>query len=132
MVDGEWRSAKCDASARVIFKLDPADPVNVAAGALGPWVTHDLITVQVEGEGEGDGPMQLPNIPCSEIKVTAHASNTHPVYFGDADVNSTDVPPWNAREGELLTRTTNANEHYVVAAAGHTGQKLHLQTRSAT
>ena len=126
MIDGEWRSAKCDDQARVVCKLDPGDAVSAAAAPLGPWVTQDLITVGVEG---GAGPTQLPDIDCSEIKVIAHVDNVHPIYFGDADVNSTDVPPWNKREGELLPRLTNANECFVVAAAGHTGQKLHLQTR---
>lgn len=126
MIDQEWRSAKCDAQARVICKLDPSDAVSAAAEPLGPWITHDVITVDVEG---GAGPTQLPDIECSEIKVVAHADNTQPIYFGDADVNSTDIPGMLKREGEIMTRMTNANECFVVAAAGHTDQKLHLQTR---
>jgi len=93
--------------------------------ALGPWVTQSVIVVGVEPGGV----TQLPDIACTELKVVAHASNTQPIYFGDASVNSTDVPGMLKREGELMPRMTNANECYVVAAAGHTGQQLHLQTR---
>ena len=103
----------------------PSSAIPTMPKTLGPWVTQSLITVGTEPSD----PTQLPDVACSEIKVIAHTDNAHPIYFGDELVNSADVAPWLAREGELLPGLSNANQCYVVAAAGHTGQKLHLQTR---
>lgn len=106
-------------------KLQSESASDSLSTALGAWVTQDVITVGTEP----DDPTQLPNVECSEIKVVAHSGNTQPIYFGDADVNSTDIPGMLKREGEIVPRVTNANEFFVIAATGHTGQKLHLQTR---
>ena len=125
MIDEEWRSAKCDAQARIIFKLDPDDPVNVAAGELGGWTDHAIVTVPAE-------PLeatQLPSVACSEIKLIADRGNTQPIYIGGSAVSSANSQDMEKREVEIVTRVSNANEIYVVAAATHTGQKLRYQTR---
>ncbi len=105
--------------------VDILDEVRLLSAPLGMWKTSTLITVGVEPSGL----TQLPDIPCSEMLVIAHADNTHPIYFGDADIDSVNTPGWLKREGALIPRMTNADQGFVVAAAGHTGQKLHLQTR---
>lgn len=92
---------------------------------LGMWVTRAVIDVGVEP----DGRTQLPDFACSQVRVIAHAANAHPIYIGDATVSSTNVCPTTAKNGEQIDRMSNADEVYVVAAAGHTGQKLYLQTR---
>ena len=93
--------------------------------SLGPWVDHDPVTVPAEPSAA----QQLPNYPCSEMKIIADRGNTQPIYFGGAGVDSTKSQDLNAREIEIVTRITNANQFYVVAAEGHTGQKVRVQTR---
>ncbi len=120
MIDGEWRSAKCDDDARLEVVLGTDSPL---VQPLGPWVTQDVVAVPVEP----DAALQLPNIACKEIKLVAHPSNTKPIYIGDSAVNSTDVPPTNASYGEIMQLVTNANQFYVVAAFA--SQQLQFQTR---
>ena len=93
--------------------------------SLGPWVDHDPVTVAAEPSSA----TQLPNYACSELKIIADRGNTQPIYFGGAGVDSTKSQDLNAREIEIVTRITNANQFYVVAAEGHTGQKVRIQTR---
>ena len=93
--------------------------------SLGPWVDHAPVTVPAEPSAA----QQLPNYPCSEMKIIADRGNTQPIYFGGAGVDSTKSQDLNAREIEIVTRITNANQFYVVAAEGHTGQKVRIQTR---
>lgn len=126
MIDQEWRSAKCDAKARLVTVLDPGDAVSAAAAPLGMWVTRAVVDVGVEG---GAGRTQLPSHTCSQARVIAHASNSQPIYIGDVAVASTNVVPTTAKNGEQIDRLVNSNTIYVVAAAGHTGQKVYLQTR---
>ena len=92
---------------------------------LGNWVTRAVVDVGVEP----DGRTQLPSHACSEARVTAHASNTQPIYIGSNTVSSTNTVPTTAKNGEQIDRLLDSNTTYVVAAAGHTGQKLYLQTR---
>lgn len=93
--------------------------------SLGPWV--DRATVNVPAEPSAA--QQLPSYTCTELKVIADRANTQPIYFGGSSVSSTISQDLEARDVEIVTQITNSNQFYVVAAAGHTGQKVRIQTR---
>jgi hypothetical protein len=124
--NGEDSPLRIHGTTRAVY----VHPVGVSGtatdAALGMWVTRAVVDVGVEG---GGGRTRLPDFACSQVRVIAHASNTQPIYIGDVTVASTNVCPTTAKNGEQIDRMSNANEVYVVAAAGHTGQKLYLQTR---
>lgn len=102
-----------------------ADLYAKLAEPLGPWVEHDPVVVPAQP----DAALQLPNIPCSELKVIADPGNTQTIYFGGANVSPTKSQDLSARELELVKRVSNADEFYVIAATGHAGQKIRIQTR---
>ncbi|RTL06469.1 hypothetical protein EKK58_05810 [Candidatus Dependentiae bacterium] len=92
---------------------------------LNAWAAHAPITVTAEPSGA----QQLPDIPCNELKVIADVANTHPIYLGGSDVASDRSQDLEAGDLEIITRVSNANQYYVIAAATHTGQKVRIQTR---
>lgn len=117
--DGKIIPAQLSDAGKLLNESEDAVP-------LGMWITRAVVDVGVEG---GAGRTRLPDFACSQVRVVAHASNTQPIYIGDVTVASTNVCPTAAKNGEQVDRLSNANEVYVVAAAGHTDQKVYLQTR---
>lgn len=115
----------CDGQGVPFVKIEPSDAVSAAAAALGGWSTHLPITVP----DEPNDAQRLPDVECSEIKLVADRGNTKTIYHGDEDVSSINGQDMQAREAEIVTRVSNANEFYVIAAAGDTGQKLRYFTR---
>lgn len=93
--------------------------------SLGPWIDRAVITLNAEPSAA----TQLPSYACTELKVIADRSNTQPIYFGGSGVTSLISQDLEAREVEIITQITNSNQFYAVAATGHTGQKLRIQTR---
>ena len=122
MIDQEWRSAKCDDDARLVVVIAADSP---STTALGGWTDHAIVSVPVEPSGA----QQLPSVACSEIKLIADRANTQAIYIGGASVSSANSQDMEKREVEIVTRVTNANAFYVIAAATHTGQQLRYQTR---
>lgn len=110
------------------FRKDTDDRLEVVVSsetALGAWTASAPITVPTEPSAA----QQLPNLPCSELKVIADRANTQPIYLGGSGVASDRSQDLEAGELEIITRVSNANEFYVIAASGHTGQKVRVQTR---
>lgn len=93
--------------------------------SLGPWIDRAVVNVPTEPSSA----QQLPSYTCTELKVIADRNNTQPIYFGGSGVSSTLSQDLEARDVEIVTQVTNANQFYVIAASGHTGQKVRVQTR---
>lgn len=93
--------------------------------SLGPWIDRAIVNVPTEPSAA----QQLPSYACSELKVIADRGNTQPVYFGGSGVSSTTSQDLEARDVEIIGQITNSNVFYVIAASGHTGQKVRIQTR---
>jgi len=107
-----------DSAGRLLTVTDAVTP-------LGAWVDRDPVVVPTEPSVA----QQLPDYSCSEIKLIADGANTHPIYVGGTDVSSTKSQDLEAGDLEIIERVSNANQFYVVAAEGHTGQKVRVQTR---
>lgn len=93
------------------------------AEPLGGWTDHGRVNVPMEPEAG----LQLPDVPCTEIKLIADYGNTSYIYCGGASVSSTDSQGLLDGDIEYMKRVSNANEIYVIATVEN--QKLRYQTR---
>jgi hypothetical protein len=95
---------------KIIGAVAISGVVSVQDKGSGAIVGADLVPVPVAGTA-----VQLPNIPCREIQITAKRGNTGYILVGGATVSATSYGKELAALATLTLKVSNANEIYINA-----------------